>query len=319
MNLKIINGFSNLLWLWTLIIIPIALFSPLTLLSFKCVIKPMLGSVILAMGLTLSISNFREVFKRPFLVILGLISQYSIMPIAGLFVGIIFFKVSKIFSSEYIAGQILTGSCPTGVVSNVYNFLAQANVALSICLSAINTFLAPFLTPFITRVLAGKFIHVDILKLFIDMIEVTLLPVLIGLIINTYFPDKIKKIKSFFPIYSTISVVIIIGYVVAAGRLKILHLGIIQVLLLVLGSIVHLMIGYVLGFSIAKLFRLNNFNSVTISIETAMQNSGLATVLALSQWGPISALPAIIYSVVQNIIGPFVCNFFNIKIVKYGS
>jgi len=310
------NRFANLLWLWTLIIIPIALFFPLLLLPFKCMIKPMLGSVILAMGLTLSINDFKEVLRRPFLSIVGVISQYSIMPIAGFFVGLIFFKLLKTLPSEYIAGQILTGSCPTGVVSNVYNFLAQANVALSICLSAINTFIAPFLTPFITKLLAGRFIHVDVIKLFMDMIQVTLLPVLIGLVINTYFPEKTKKIEPFLPVYSTITVVIIIGYVVAAGRLKILHLGIIQVLLLILGSAFHLITGYVSGFGMAKLFRLSNVNSVTISIETAMQNSGLATVLALSQWGPISAIPAIIYSVIQNIIGPFVCSFFNIKIIR---
>ena len=310
------NRFANLLWLWTLIIIPIGLLFPSLFLPIKPIIKPMLGSVILAMGLTLSMDDFKSIVKKPFSVFVGILSQYSVMPITGFIVAFILFKVLSNMPSDYIAGQVLTGSCPTGVVSNVYNFLAQANVALSISLSAVNTFIAPFLTPIITKVLVGKFIHVDTLKLFIDMVEVTLIPVSLGLLINTYLSKSIKPLKPFLPIYSTVTVVLIVGYVVAAGHLKILKLGFLPVILLALASTIHLLVGYALGYGIARLFKLTKPDSVTVSIETAMQNSGLATVLALSQWGPVSAIPAITYSVVQNILGPFVCSFFNSRMIK---
>jgi len=308
------SRFSNLLWLWTIIIIPLALFCSPILLPIKFVVKPLLGSVIMAMGLTLSVDDFKGILKEPFLTVVGILSQYSVMPISGFIIASLLFSYLGGLSPEYIAGQVLTGSCPTGVVSNVYNFLAQANVALSICLSALNTFIAPFLTPFITKFLASRFIHVDVIKLFFDMLEVTLLPVFFGLLMSHLFPRYTERIKPFLPVYSTIAVVFIIGYVVAAGQSKILHLKMTQVLILIAGSFLHLMSGYVLGFCFARFFKLKKINCVTISIETAMQNSGLATVLALSQWGPLSAIPPIVYSVVQNIVGPFICNFFTFSL-----
>jgi len=137
------SRFSNLLWLWTIIIIPLALFCSPILLPIKFVVKPLLGSVIMAMGLTLSVDDFKGILKEPFLTVVGILSQYSVMPISGFIIASLLFSYLGGLSPEYIAGQVLTGSCPTGVVSNVYNFFAQANVALSICLSALNTFIAP--------------------------------------------------------------------------------------------------------------------------------------------------------------------------------
>ncbi|MDL1970926.1 MAG: bile acid:sodium symporter family protein [Candidatus Desulfofervidaceae bacterium] len=305
------NWISNLLWFWTLLITPVAIFFPDVFIPFRALIKPLLGSVILAMGLTLKFEDFKPILLQPKKVLVGILSQYTVMPLSGLLIGLLlFYNLPK----DFIAGQILTGSCPTGVVSNVYNFLAQASVALSISLSAINTVIAPFLTPYITAVLAGKIIHVDINKLFIDMIQVTLLPVCLGIIINSFFEKRLQKIKSFLPIYSTLTVVFIIGFVVASGHEKILTLGYKALFLLFLASFFHLFFGYILGYMIAKLFNFEEKYAVTVSIETAMQNSGLATVLALSQWGGGAAFPAITYSVVQNIFGPFVCNMFRNRI-----
>ncbi len=303
--------FSNLLWLWTLLIVPVAFCCPGIFYPLKPYIKPLLGTVILAMGMTLKLEDFKPIIERPKLVLVGLLSQYTVMPILGLIIGLIFFKG---LPKDFIAGQVLTGSCPTGVVSNVYNFLTGANVALSISLSAVNTFVSPVLTPVLTGILVSKIVHVDVLKLFIDMIQVTLIPVLIGIGINYYLSDKIEKIKPILPVYSTIVVVLIVGFVVAVGHKRILSLPINAVFALVLASAFHLLLGYWLGYLMADFFKVKEREKITISIETAMQNSGLATVLALSQWGAVAALPAVTYSVVQNLIGPFVCLFFKRRV-----
>ncbi len=305
------NRFSNLLWLWTLFIVPVALFVPDIFLPLKGIVKPLLGSVILAMGLTLKVSDFSFVFKKPRSVFVGIASQYLFMPVLGFLFGLLFLSG---FSKNMVAGQILTGSCPTGVVSNVYNFIAQANVALSISLSAVNTFISPLITPVLTKLLAGKIVEVDLIKLLIDMVKITLIPVLTGLFLNVLLREKVEKVKPILPVYSTVCVVLIVGFVVSSGHSKIVKMGILPVFMMVVASFFHLVVGYFAGYWFSRRFGLEERESVTVSIETAMQNSGLATVLALSQWGAVAALPAITYSVVQNVVGPFVCSFFRKRI-----
>ncbi|SMO63327.1 bile acid:Na+ symporter, BASS family [Balnearium lithotrophicum] len=299
---------SNFLWLWVLIIVPIALTFPFLFHPLKSVIKPLLGSVILSMGLTLKPSDFKEVFKRPKIVLIGILTQYSVMPFLGFIIGLILFKE---LSNLFLAGQVLTGSCPTGVVSNVYNFLAGSNLALSLSLSGVNTIVSPVLTPLLTKFLVGKAVNVDAVKLFFDMVQITLLPVLLGILINSKFESEVEKIKEFLPAYSTIVVVLIVGYVVSAGYGRILSLPLKSFELLFLASLFHLLFGFWLGYVIPRLLGVPKVERITISIETAMQNSGLAAVLAVSHWGALSALPAVFYSVVQNLIGPFVVKLFN--------
>ena len=298
---------SDFLWLWVIAVVPLALKFPYLFIPLKPLIKPMLSSVILAMGLTLKGKELISIFKKPKLLTVGLISQYSVMPIVGFTISYLFLKE---INPELVAGQVLTGSCPTGVVSNVYNFLTGANVPLSIALSGVNTLISPLLTPILTKVLVGKLVSVNALKLFLDMVLITLIPVLIGIGLNSLIPHKVERVKPYLPAYSTITVVLIVGFVVAAGSSKILSLPLKAFVLLFLSSLLHLLFGFWLGYLIPRFFGLEPKERVTISIETAMQNSGLATVLAVSQWGALSALPAVFYSVVQNLVGPFVIKLF---------
>jgi len=313
---KIIRKFPDYLWVGTIIFTLLGVFLPAPFLSLKPAIKPLLGSVIAAMGLTLSITDFKPIFRYPKRIFVGWLSQYLVMPLAGFAVA--YFLLLP-YSKEWVAGQVLTGGCPTGVVSNVYTYLASGNVALSVTLSALNTLVAPFITPWYTQVLAGKFVPVNPWALFIDMVKILLLPVLAGMLINTFWGKYVAKIRPYLPVYSTLAVITIVGYVAAAGSGKILSLSAFAVAALIIASILHLFIGYGGGLAIAKAFRLNIRDQITISTETAMQNSGLATVLAVTHWGPMAALPAVVYSVVQNIIGPFVVTYFRGLVEKAGE
>jgi len=306
---------ANFLWLWVLIIAPLSIKFPEAFLPLKPIIKPLLGSVILSMGLTLKFEDFKKIVKRTKIVLIGLITQYSVMPLLGWAIALWLYRG---LPEVFIAGQVLTGSCPTGVVSNVYNFLAGANLALSLALSGINTVISPLLTPILTKILAGKVVKVEAIKLFIDMVQITLIPVILGIWINSKFSERIEKIKPYLPAYSTVAVVLIVGFVVSAGRDKLLSLPFKTFELLFLGSLFHLLFGFWLGYVIPRFLGVPKVERITISIETAMQNSGLATVLAVSHWGALSALPAIFYSVVQNLVGPFVVKLFNWMIEKAG-
>ncbi len=306
---------SSLLWLWVLIITSVSLAFPNLFLPLKPVIKPLLGSVILSMGLTLKFKDFKSLVEKPKVVLIGLATQYTVMPILGWLIAT---ELYRGLPEVFIAGQVLTGACPTGVVSNVYSFLAEANLALSLALSGVNTLISPFLTPFLTELLAGKVVKVEAIRLFSDMVQVTLIPALVGIGINSKFGDRVEKLKPFLPTYSTVAVVVIVGFVVAAGREKILSLPERSFELLFLGALLHLLFGFWLGYVIPRFLGVPKVERITISIETAMQNSGLATVLAVSHWGALAALPAIFYSVVQNLIGPFVVKLFNWMIKRAG-
>jgi len=308
----ILNRIPDFLWLYTIVAMILGLMYPETFKKLAPAITPLLGSVILAMGLTLRVSDFLFIFKNPKLVFIGILSQYTVMPLAGFIVALVILGGIP----EFIGGQILTGSCPTGVVSNVYTYLSLGNVALSVTLTAVNTILAPLLTPTLTGILAGKFIPVDVWALFLDVVKVTLIPVTIGVAINTVASRYVAKIKPILPAYSSFAVATIVAYVAAAGQARILALSPSMILMLIVASLVHLFIGYTLGYAYGKVFKLDLPNKITISTETAMQNSGLATVLAVKHWGALAALPAITYSVVQNIIGPFVCQFYRRMVLK---
>jgi len=301
------DRFSSLLWLWVLIVTPIALKFPGAFLLLKPFVKPLLASVILSMGLTLTVEELVKVFKVPKLLGVGLLTQYAVMPLLGFLLGSLILKEPVL-----VAAQVLTGSCPTGVVSNVYNFLTGSNLALSIALSGVNTLVSPLLTPLLTAFLAGKLVSVNVLGLFTDVLSLTLFPVLFGALLNSLIGEKLGRVKPFLPAYSTFAVVVIVGIVVSSGSSRILSLPFEFFFLLFLTSLFHLLLGFWLGYLIPRFLALEPKERVTISIETAMQNSGLATVLAFSQWGAVGALPPVFYSVVQNLVGPFVVKLFRL-------
>lgn len=310
--LKVLSKIPDFLWLYTLVAMALGLTYPATFKQLAPAITPLLGSVILAMGLTLRGSDFMNVFKNPKKALVGILSQYTVMPLGGFIVAVALLGAVP----EFIAGQVLTGTCPTGVVSNVYTYLSMGNVALSITLSAINTVIAPILTPTLTGVLAGKFVPVDVWALFLDMVQVTLIPVTIGVVINTVASKYVAKIKPILPAYSSFAVATIVAYVAASGQARILTLTPFMILLLIVATLIHLFLGYALGYAYGKAFKLDLPDRITISTETAMQNSGLATVLAIKHWDALAALPAVTYSIVQNVLGPFICQFFRKRVVK---
>lgn len=302
---KALSRVPDFLWLGAIIFTILGLTAPDTFNALRPYTSLLLGSVILAMGLTLRLEDFKRVFMYPKAVGVCILSQYTVMPLAGFIVGYVLLRHYEV---AWLGGQVLTGTSPTGVVSNVYTYIGGGNVALSITASAVNTVLSPLLTPILTYILAGAFIPVDVVGLFLDIVQVVIVPVVLGLTLNTFFGKYIQRVKVVLPVWSTIAVVVIVGIVVSGARSRILAMTPVVVVLLVAASLIHLAAGYVLGWFYGVVFKQPVENKITISTETAMQNSGLATVLALKYWGATAALPAVVYSVVQNIIGPFVAS-----------
>src|ERR1700750_1494282 len=124
-------------------------------LKLSSLILPLLQIIMFGMGTELSIKEFLTVLKKPRGILIGILCHYTIMPILGFTLASVFR-----FPKEIAAGIILVGCCPSGLASNVMSFLARANLALSVSVTAISTLLAPFLTPLLMKLLAGQYIDV---------------------------------------------------------------------------------------------------------------------------------------------------------------
>lgn len=261
-----------------------------------------LGIVMLSMGLTMTVQDFKLVLSRPRDVVWGVVPRYLIMPFVAL-------SVSKLLglSPELSAGLILVGCCPSAVASNLMSFLSKGDTALSITVSSVNTILAPALTPAIFLLLAGSMVPVDTAAMLLDIAKVVLFPICLGLLIRRVFDQYIHNILFIMPAISTISLMFIIttGVAMNAGRLA-------SVALLAFVAVaLHNACGLLLGFFTArKLGGLNLYKSKAIAFEIGMENSGLAVALALAHLDPLAAIPGAIFSAWHNLTGSALATYW---------
>ena len=294
---KISDFIGKYMALIVLVIAFFSLFSPTHFLWIKTsYINYLLMIIMFGMGLTLKADDFVLIFSHPKEIFWGAVSQYVIMPILALGLSYLFH-----LDSALMAGVILVGTCPGGTASNVITYLSKGDVALSVCMTSVNTLLSPVLTPLITYFILKTTVETNIWTMFIGIINVILVPIILGIIANKFFSDFTRKITKILPGISVIAISFVIASVISHNSEKILSAGGIILLIVIL----HNISGYILGFSIGKLLKLNNEKTKAFSIEIGMQNSGLATSLANSTFPatPEAAVPGAIFSVWHNISG----------------
>ncbi len=240
--------------------------------KLSILIVPLLQLIMFGMGTAMSVKDFVGVIKMPKAVGIGLICQFTIMPIVGFTLATLFG-----FAPEIAAGVILIGASPSGLASNVMSYIAKANLALSVTLTACATLLAPILTPFLMQVLAGQFIPIDFLDMMWSIVKIVILPIVAGLIFNHFFHGKAEWLDKAMPIVSMAGIAVIITIITATGRDSLLNIGFI----LILAAILHNSAGYFLGYWVCRLFRMSEQDCRTIALEVGMQNGGLASGIAL--------------------------------------
>jgi len=290
-----------------------ALFYPSIFISWgdfqlKKLIVPLLQVIMFGMGTAMSYKDFLGVLKMPKAVGIGLVCQFSIMPIIGLSVAMLFK-----FPPEIAAGVVLIGSSPSGLASNVMSYLAKANLALSVTLTACATLLAPIMTPFLMETLAGQFVDIDFWKMLISICKMVILPIIAGLLFNTFFHGKFKWVDKAMPIVSMAGIAFIITIIIAAGRDNLLAIG----LALFAASIIHNALGYVFGYWACKLFKMPEKDCRTIALEVGMQNGGLASGIAL-EMGKVATvgLAPAIFGPWMNISGSTLASWWRNKSEK---
>lgn len=286
--------FTNYFTFWIIGFSIITYAYPATFAKLAYLITPALGIIMLGMGITVTGADFKRVFLRPQDVAVGFMAQYGIMPFTG-------FALAKVLGLESLiaAGVVIVGSCPGGTASNVITYLARADVALSVTMTSVTTSFSPTLTPLFTYLLAGQWIPVPVLGLFISTFEIILIPVALGLGIRSLFKERVKTAIEILPMVSSVTIIFIVGVIVASNAEAIGKVG----LKTGLAVILHNIVGLTLGFYFARLFGLEVFKARAVSIEVGMQNSGLGVALAPAHFGALAALPSAMFSVWNNISG----------------
>ncbi|SFL58541.1 bile acid:Na+ symporter, BASS family [Gracilibacillus orientalis] len=264
-------------------------------------ITPLLGIIMFGMGLTLSTSDFKEAFKRPKEVAIGVVGQFMIMPLLA------FALVTLLpVSTEVAVGVILVGCCPGGTSSNVMTYLSKGDTALSVSITAVSTILAPFLTPALIYLFASQWLEVSAGSLFVSIVQIVLVPIVLGLIVQALLKDKVEAGVKAIPLVSVIGIVAIVTAVVSVNHVQIAETGLIIFLIVVL----HNALGYLVGYGLGKVMKMDPKQQKAVSIEVGMQNSGLGATLAAAHFNPLSAVPSAIFSVWHNISGPIVATIF---------
>ena len=298
---KLSAFFGKTFALWVIIFACIAYNAPSYFTFLAPYISILLGIVMFGMGLTLRAKDFSEVFTRPLEVIIGILGQFIIMPLTA-------WGLCKILglSDEIAVGVILVGCCPGGTSSNVMTYLAKGDVALSVGMTACTTIMAPVVTPLLVLLIAGQTVDVAVLDMFISIVQVVLVPIAAGFIINRIFEKFAKEFSRVLPLISVIGISLIIMAVVAANAASLMTVG----LLIIVVVMLHNVCGYALGYLAGRLLGLSKAQRRTLSIEVGMQNSGLATSLATVHFAtmPLAAVPGAVFSVWHNISGAIYAN-----------
>ena len=295
-----INLFPVLAILFALL----AAYFPQWFLPLSGWILVLLGFIMFTMGITLRFADFGRVLRMPSVVAVGVGMQFLLMPLFGWMLAWVF-QLPPLLA----AGLILVGSCPGGTASNVICFLSRGDVALSVTLTAVSTLLAFLATPVLTWLYVGESIDVPVLKMLLSILKIVLLPVLAGVIINTYFGHHLERVKPALPILAVFTIVIVIAIVTA------LNVGNLNQLtsFIVIAVVLHNLLGLGAGYVIARWMGYDFRTARTLAIEVGMQNSGLGAALAVKYFGAIAALPGALFSVWHNVSGALLAQYWRRK------
>lgn len=252
-----------------------------------------LGFLMFGVALDLSLQHFRALFQAPRKPLIGLFSQWILMPALTL---LLIFLIRP--APSVALGMLLLSACPGGNVSNYAVHLARANSALSVLMTSVSTLAAIIITPLVftglSRLIPGTAalstsIQVNPADMLRTILFLIVLPLALGMATRHYFPGLTAKIQT--PV-KYLSMSIFLGFVVFAilGNLdniqRYLHLVFLLVLL-------HNGLALTMGYWFARANRLPQADCRAIAIETGIQNSGLGLILIFNFFNGLGGMALI--------------------------
>ena len=298
---KVTKYLTKFFTLWIILSALTGYFYPEPFLFINSYLKLLLSLIMLCMGLTLKVEDFKEVFSKPLPAFIGIVAQFSIMP----FLGFTLAKLSN-FGPEIASGFVLVGCCPGGVASNLLVYLSKGNVALSVAITSMTTLLAPVVMPVLMLLLASRWVDVDPYDLFLSTIQIVIVPIVLGLLISKFFPSIAKASSNYTPALSSLSLIAIVLGMVALNKEHITGCA----TFIFLAVVAHNVFGYLLGYFAAYFTKQPEENRRAISMEVGVQNAGLGMALAYAHFTPLTALPSVMFAVWGLISGSLLAGFW---------
>lgn len=290
---------------WVLLFSGAAFAAPDAFTWIEPYIVPLLALIMLGMGLTLTVDDFRRILERPRDVAIGAGAQWLVMPVIAYAV-----TVALSLPPELALGVILLGAAPGGTASNVMTYLGDGDVALSVTITTVTTIAAPVIMPAWVVLLAGEQLTVTFMDLFGAIVQIVLLPVVLGLVLRVVLDRRAPKVAeaglTVFPAVSVGAIVAIVAAVVGLNVENIATAGVVVVAAVVL----HNAFGLGSGYSIGRAANMPEDRVRACTFEVGLQNSGLAVALAAAFFSPLTALPPALFSVWHNVTGPALATYF---------
>jgi BASS family bile acid:Na+ symporter len=264
-------------------------FSPETLNALNII----LGLIVFGVALDIKIKDFKALIRSPKPFIIGALSQFLLFPM------IAFLEVYFLHPQPSIAlGILLVGACPGGNISNFMTQNADGNIALSIAMSAFSTALATVMTPFNVSLYADQLPYTQELMqdlslnpwdMFYLIAVLMLIPMSLGMYVSYKFPAFALKLKR---IMKITSLTFFVGFLVFALVINFKYISQLQGVASI--SVILLnFLGFTLGYLFARTWGLSEKNSRAVSIETGIQNSGLALILIFNFFGGLGGMAVI--------------------------
>lgn len=260
---------------------------PPLFLVFKSSFLWFFAATMFAMGIVLDFAELRETLQKPGRIALGVLTQFSVMPLLGFLVALLI-----PLPPEIKLGFIIVACAPGAMASNVMVYLAGGAVAYSVALTTVATFLSPLLTPLLVEWLGGVFLEIPFWPMMQTIILTVVLPLALGMLLRPRLGRLFSVAREISPAVAAIAIVIICSYAVAANQERIAVVGGRVILAVILVNA----LGYLLGWQLARLYGFDAHHRLTLAIEIGMQNAGLGVALALQHFDPQSALPGALFA-----------------------
>jgi len=266
----------------------VAFVEPGTFAIFKDWYLPLFAATMFCLGIVLDPKEFQQTIRHPRDIILGTLTQYTVMPFLGFLTA-----WGSGMNRSLALGFVIVGCAPGAMASNMIVYLAGGAVAFSVTLTTCSTLLSPLVTPALVKLLGGVFIPVPFWPMMKTILTTVVLPLLGGLILQRVLGRHRSVVNDWAPAIAVVSIVIIIGYAVAANQAQLRSTG-----PMVFGGVLFLnLAGYFLGWQLARLYRFDRRRQLALMIEIGMQNAGLGVALALQHFEPETALPGALFAV----------------------
>ncbi|MFD1677193.1 bile acid:sodium symporter family protein [Alicyclobacillus fodiniaquatilis] len=297
---------AKLMPLWIVVVSLIAFHWSRTFISWSGISDDALGFVLFMMGMTLERQRLKQFLKRPIPPLLGSLGHWIIAPGVSVLLAWLFFGLH----TQLANGIIMNGVVPSGSSSNLNTLVANGDLSLSVCMSGIDTLIAPLLTPALSKLFAGQGVHLAYLPFVLKTARIVFLPLVCGILLQIVAPKIQTWVRPMSSMLSALALyVVVIGIVAPASASVSAHAAILVPIFVCV--ILQILLQMGAGGLYARLLKFDSSTLRSELFEVGICNTALAAVLATDAFGPLAGVACMINVVCCLVIGSFAAVFLS--------